>query len=617
MESFNPDDQNVSDHNPAEASLALLETILAHVPIGFAFLDQNLRYVRISQSLAQINGMPAEAHIGRTVEEVLGQSHWPARKALLDRALAGEAMVDFTLPGTPSLDAEGPRRFLASYFPVRAGKKVVGVAAVVRDMTEQVHSQEALRRSEARYRAVFEALTEGVTVQDATGLFQESNPSAEHILGLTRDQMAGRTSADPRWRTVHEDGSSMGGEEHPPMLALRTGQAVRDMLMGIHRSDGTFAWLSANAELIPDLTTGEPTGVVTSFFDITILREAQKDLKTRAERAALLNRIGQAVRATTDPELIQETAAALVGEALGVDRCYFSVYDPHKDAVRIARDWHRPDLSSVTGEYSLAEYQGYVDALYSSGTAIVADALNPDVPPNVQRVLGGFGIRAFLAVPLFDGGKFTAALAASMNGKARSWTPDEVSLMEAVLTQTRTAVEATRTLQRERRFLRDVLASVTEGKLLLCDTAADLPALLTPFGDPISISTAIGLRELRQATYGACQSTGLSTERSHDLVTAASEAGMNAAVHTGSGTGQVSVSADGTVQVRVEDQGSGISMENLPRATLSRGFSTKATLGHGLKMMLETADRLYLLTGPTGTTVVLEQERDSPILAWL
>ena len=67
----------------------------------------------------------------------------------------------------------------------------------------------------------------------------------------------------------------------------------------------------------------------------------------------------------------------------------------------------------------------------------------------------------------------------------------------------------------------------------------------------------------------------------------------------------------------MEDHGAGISVEDLPRAALSRGFSTKATLGHGLKMMQETADRLYLLTGSSGTTVVLEQERDRPLPAWL
>lgn len=64
------------------------------------------------------------------------------------------------------------------------------------------------------------------------------------------------------------------------------------------------------------------------------------------------------------------------------------------------------------------------------------------------------------------------------------------------------------------------------------------------------------------------------------------------------------------------DQGRGTALEDLPCATLSRGFSTKATLGHGLKMMLETTDRLCPLTGPGGTTIVLEQERDSPLHAW-
>ena len=166
-------------------------------------------------------------------------------------------------------------------------------------------------------------------------------------------------------------------------------------------------------------------------------------------------------------------------------------------------------------------------------------------------------------------------------------------------------------------FLRDVLSSVTEGKLLLSTSPAHLPPPLTPLGDALPLTRAGGLRDLRLRTQEAARNAGHAEERQHDLLTAVSEAGMNAILHGGGGTGRVSVSEDGTVQVRVEDQGSGIAMENLPRATLSRGFSTKATLGHGLKMMLETADRLYLLTGPTGTTVILEQERDRPLPAWL
>ncbi len=179
----------------------------------------------------------------------------------------------------------------------------------------------------------------------------------------------------------------------------------------------------------------------------------------------------------------------------------------------------------------------------------------------------------------------------------------------------RDLTERERAAAQQRAFLREVLASVTEGHLILCHAPSDLPAPLVPLGAPIPLSRESGLRELRHLALEAA--SGMAEEGRHDLVTAASEAGMNAIVHGGGGSGLVSMGTNGAVQVRVEDQGTGIAMENLPKATLSRGFSTKATLGHGLKMMLETIDRLYLLTGPTGTTVVLEQERDRPLPAWL
>ena len=168
-------------------------------------------------------------------------------------------------------------------------------------------------------------------------------------------------------------------------------------------------------------------------------------------------------------------------------------------------------------------------------------------------------------------------------------------------------------LQRE--FLRDVLASVTEGHLILCDTLADLPAPLAPVGGPVALSREGGLREVRHLTLDAAE--GMAEERRHDLVTAVSEAGMNTVTHGGGrGAGQVSVGENGTVQVRVEDQGGGISLAQLPKATLARGFSTKASLGHGFKMM-QQVDRVYVLTGPSGTIVVLEQERSTPPPSWL
>lgn len=174
----------------------------------------------------------------------------------------------------------------------------------------------------------------------------------------------------------------------------------------------------------------------------------------------------------------------------------------------------------------------------------------------------------------------------------------------------RADLEARQAAARQRAFLRDVLASVSEGHLLLCQTARDLPRPLPQFGALIPVSMQGGLSGLRAQVRAACRAADLSEERSLDLVTAASEAGMNAAVHVGQGTASVHVDADaGTVQVRVEDQGAGIAWENLPHATLKKGYTTAGTLGHGMKIMLQTADRLFLLTGSVGTTIVLEMDR--------
>ncbi len=173
----------------------------------------------------------------------------------------------------------------------------------------------------------------------------------------------------------------------------------------------------------------------------------------------------------------------------------------------------------------------------------------------------------------------------------------------------RAEAEMRRGAARQRAFLRDVLASVSEGHLLLCQTPQDLPPALPPFGEPIAISMQGGLVDLRARSLAACRSVGISEERGYDLLTAASEAGMNAAVHVGHGTAQVFADTErGTVQVWVRDQGAGISVENLPHATLKKGYTTAGTLGHGMKMMLQTADRLFLLTGSAGTTVVLEMD---------
>ncbi len=136
--------------------------------------------------------------------------------------------------------------------------------------------------AEAWLRAILESLHDGIVVQDARGVILDSNAAAQRILGLTPDEMAGRTSTHPMWRTVHEDGSPFPGETHPAMMTLATGEPQRDVLMGVHKPDGSLTWIVINSSLIE---TAEGEQVVTSFSDVTEAREVAMRYRLLAENS--------------------------------------------------------------------------------------------------------------------------------------------------------------------------------------------------------------------------------------------------------------------------------------------------------------------------------------------
>lgn len=189
-----------------------------------------------------------------------------------------------------------------------------------------------------------------------------------------------------------------------------------------------------------------------------------------------------------------------------------------------------------------------------------------------------------------------------------------------VTEQRRAEKELQTNREQQRVFLRDILFNLSEGKLHLCESSADFPNPLPLVGDPIAL-TLPTLRQLRKHMTRVAEEMGLPEERWQDLETAVGEAAMNAVVHGGGGVARVhaqnSQNGTGRMQIWVEDTGGGIALDRLHRATLERGFTTAGSLGHGWPMLLKTSDRVYLLTGRSGTTVVIEQDETPPQPAWL
>ncbi|MEG4506360.1 diguanylate cyclase [Microcoleus sp. F6_B4] len=145
-----------------------------------------------------------------------------------------------------------------------------------------------LQESEERYRSVIATMTEGIVLQLANGQITACNASAERIIGLTSEQMMGRTSVDLEWRTVREDGSLFPGEQHPAAITLRTGKPVSNVLMGIHQADRTLTWISINAQPLFHSNQSQPYAVVTTFADITERKKAEELLRNQAQRDRLM-----------------------------------------------------------------------------------------------------------------------------------------------------------------------------------------------------------------------------------------------------------------------------------------------------------------------------------------
>lgn len=283
------------------------------------------------------------------------------------------------------------------------------------------------------------------------------------------------------------------------------------------------------------------------------------------------------------------------------------------------------------------------------GTFTAGDILpeGQEFSPAVWRLFQDLSLRSYVCVPLVARGRTLGVVGFYRNigASQESFSREEVTWCEEVCQWTALAVdnaqlyaemrremeerrraeaenarllqEAERTAERQRAFLRDVLSSVTEGRLLLCDRPEHLPALLEPVGPPLPLEPRL-LRLVRRQAEEAGALCEMPAYRTMDLVMAVGEAAMNAVVHAGGGTATLCVDSDaGVAQVWIVDKGQGIDLTRLPRATLERGYTTKGTLGHGFHMMLQTVDRVYVLTGPEGTTVVLEVERNAPEPDWL
>jgi PAS domain S-box-containing protein len=248
----------------------LLDTLMDNLPDAIVFADTGNRFVRVNKAFTDLFGLDDPAQlVGKTYSDLLRDDDARRfRDEHQEMLRTGNPVVakedQFLLP-------DGRVWWVSRTkmpFHDRDGN-ILGTIALGRDITQRKQEEITLRQSEERYRSAIAAMQDGVVLLDADGTIRDCNASAERILGLSADQLMGRASLDPRWGAIREDGSPFPDEDRPAVVTLRTGQPCANVIMGVHKPDGTLTWLSVNSQPLFHADGTTLAGVVACFADIT------------------------------------------------------------------------------------------------------------------------------------------------------------------------------------------------------------------------------------------------------------------------------------------------------------------------------------------------------------
>jgi len=167
------------------------------------------------------------------------------------------------------------------------------VAGVIYDLTEGIGAENELHKSEMRYKALYEMMSQGVIYLDEAGKIQSFNTAAENILGLHLNTALGKELPYGADDIIRLDLTPYPENRFPHNIALRTGRRVEDVVMGLrpaNRQEPT--WLNVSA--IP--LFGEEFQIVVTMLDITDRIRIQKALQERVRELNCIAKISNAIQ---------------------------------------------------------------------------------------------------------------------------------------------------------------------------------------------------------------------------------------------------------------------------------------------------------------------------------
>ncbi|MBI2949940.1 MAG: PAS domain S-box protein [Verrucomicrobia bacterium] len=305
---------DITERKRLEAEVRLreqqLSSFFSGATAGLMILDTNFRFVQINGALAEMNGVPAEEHIGKTVSEVVPELA-PEVVPLFEHVLAtGDPILNFELTGETPREPGVQRHWMESFFPVVGQDgNPQGVGAIVVEITEQKKAESALRESEERYRKLVELSPDAIYIH-CQGEFVLLNKVACELFGAKEPaELIGTSILDrihPAFHSVVRDRIRMIQEERVNVPPLEE---------KLVRIDGTP--FDAEVAAAPFVYQGKPSALVI-IRDITErkrMQDALRDSEARYRKLAELSPDGIVVHCDRQIVYANQVLARMVGAA--------------------------------------------------------------------------------------------------------------------------------------------------------------------------------------------------------------------------------------------------------------------------------------------------------------
>jgi PAS domain S-box-containing protein len=308
------------------------------------------------------------------------------------------------------------------------GSIVVLIWFVIAVCLRDNRTEQALRKSEGRLRAIMEASAQIVWATDTEGKVVEDLPSWREFTGQSLDESKGSGWLD----AYHPDDQKRVQSDWQKVLETKT---KLDAQYRLRRHDGQWRWTQVRA--VPLLASdGTIRGWVGMNTDITERKQAEAN-------ALFLLDLSECTRLAQDADELMWATAVAGGEHLQAERCSFFDIDLQNDRFTVHRDYH-PRSPSVVGTHPLGPLGPAVISLGEAGRAsVVRDVDQDERTAQFVQAYQQLGMRSFVAVPLLREHQLVSALVVSSH-EARDWSEVDVALIKAVAERTWLAVEKLR-----------------------------------------------------------------------------------------------------------------------------------------------------------------------------